>query len=81
MTTIDAKEKFADLITHVAHSQERVVLTRRGKQVAAIVTIEDLHFLENIQDQSDLQTAIDSLKEARSDGLITLEQLKEETGV
>ncbi|MDR3491344.1 MAG: type II toxin-antitoxin system Phd/YefM family antitoxin [Gammaproteobacteria bacterium] len=81
MTTIDAKEKFADLITHVSHSKERIALTRRGKEVAAIVPIEDLHFLETIQDKSDLQAAIASLKEARSNGLITLEQLKEETGV
>lgn len=81
MTTIDAKEKFAELINHVAHSKERVVLTRRGKPIAAIVTLEDLYFLETIQDKSDLQAAIDSLKEARLNGLITLEQLKEETGI
>jgi prevent-host-death family protein len=80
MTTVDAKEKFTDLINHVSHTKERVILVRRGKEIAALVSLEDLHFLETSQDKHDLHEAIDALKEAKSSGSISLEKLKEEIG-
>lgn len=80
MTTVDAKENFTNLLNHVSHTKERVILTRRGKEVAAMVSLDDLQFLESTQDKHDLQEAIDSFKEAKSDGTITLDQLKEEVG-
>jgi prevent-host-death family protein len=80
MTTVDAKENFTDLINHVSHSKERVILTRRGKDIVAIVPLEDLQFLDNSQDQHDLREAIDAYKEAKSGGSITLEQLKDDLG-
>lgn len=81
MTTIDAKEKFTELLNHIIHSKERVILTRRGKEVVAIVSIEDLQFLENTQDKEDLRLAIDALKDAKSFGTTTLAKLKEEMGL
>jgi prevent-host-death family protein len=80
MTTIDAKEKFTDLINHVSHSKERVILTRRGKDIVAMVPLEDLLFLEATQDKHDLREASDAFKETKSTGSITLEQLKEDIG-
>ncbi len=80
MNTADAKENFADLVNHVAHSKERVILTRRGKEIAAIIPLEDLQLLQESQDKHDLKEAIDALKEARSVGTVTIEQLKEEIG-
>jgi prevent-host-death family protein len=80
MSTIDAKEKFTDLINHVAQNKERVILVRRGKEVAALVPLEDLHFLETTQDRYDLDEAIDAYKEAKNTGTTSLEQLKDEIG-
>ncbi len=80
MTTLDAKEKFTEVVNHVIQNKERVILTRRGQAVAAIVSLEDLAFLEATQDKHDLQEAIDALQEAKNDGTITLEQLKHEIG-
>ncbi len=80
MNTMEAKEQFADLINRVAHSKERIVLTRRGKEIAAIVPLEDLKVLQATQDKHDLHAAIDALKEARSTGTMTLDQLKESMG-
>ncbi len=77
MNTIEAKEQFADLINRVAHSKERIILTRRGKEIAAIISIDDLQLLLEIQNKHDLRDAIDALKEARNSGTISLEQLKE----
>jgi prevent-host-death family protein len=41
INTADAKEQFVDLINRVAHNKERIVLTRRGKEIAAIIPVED----------------------------------------
>ena len=81
INTIDAKEQFADLINRVVHSKDRVVLTRRGKEIAALVSFEDFKLLLTSQDKHDLQEAIDALKESRQIGAITLEKIKEETGI
>lgn len=80
LTTSEAKEDFAELINRVAHNKERIILVRRGKEVAVIVPIEDLLLLETSQNKSDLQDATDALQEARSTGMISLEELKAEIG-
>lgn len=75
MNTIEAKEDFADLISRVSHHKERVILTRRGKEVAAIIPIEDFALLQASQNKSDLEEATEALKEARDKGVITLNDL------
>lgn len=76
----DAKEELAELINRVSHYKERIVLTRRGKEVAALVPIEDLHLLLESQSKSDLQESLEALQEARTHGTISLDELKEEMG-
>ncbi|HSW69372.1 MAG TPA: type II toxin-antitoxin system Phd/YefM family antitoxin [Gammaproteobacteria bacterium] len=78
--TIDAKEQFIELVNRVAHNKEQIILTRRGKEIAAIIPIEELNLLLESQNKQDLREAIDALKEARNIGTITLEQLKEDLG-
>lgn len=78
MNTVDAKEQFPDLINRVAHSKERIILTRRGKEIAVIIPVEDLAVLQHSKDKQDLHDAINALKEARNDGSVPLEQLMRE---
>ena len=80
VNTADAKEEFSELINRVSHYKERVILTRRDKEIAAIVPIEDLHLLQSLQDKRDLEEATTALKEARKEGAVTLEALKDEIG-
>ncbi|RDI36670.1 type II toxin-antitoxin system Phd/YefM family antitoxin [Aquicella lusitana] len=80
INTVDAKEEFSELINRVSHNKERIILTRRGKEIAAIIPVEDLLLLQASQDKSDLHDAVEALKEARTVGTITLEKLKEEIG-
>lgn len=54
-TTVEARERFADIINRVAYGKDRVVLTRRGKQVAAVVPIEDLKVLQQMENDKPLQ--------------------------
>lgn len=49
ISTTKAREFLADLITEVAYKGERVILTRHGKPVAAIISAEDLERLEALE--------------------------------
>lgn len=80
LNTAEAKEQFSDLVNRVIHNKERVILTRRGKEVAVIIPIEDMKLLQESQDKLDLREATEILKEARANGTITLDQLKDEIG-
>jgi prevent-host-death family protein len=80
INTADAKEEFSELINRVTHNNEQIILTRRGKEIAAIVPYEDYLLIQNIQNKNDLEEATNALKEARSGGTITLEELKEQMG-
>lgn len=80
ISSADAKEEFAELISRVSHHKERIIITRRGKEVAAIVPLEDFYLLKTSQDKSDLHEALEALKEARVKGTLTLEALKTELG-
>ncbi len=42
----EARAALADILNEVAYSKRRVVLVRRGKDVAALVPIEDLEKIE-----------------------------------
>jgi prevent-host-death family protein len=78
INTVEAKEDFSELIHRVSHHKERVVLTRRGNEIAAIVPLEDLQLLRHLQNQTDLHGALEALKEARSHGTFSLEDLKKQ---
>lgn len=59
----DARQDFAELLNRVAYSGERVVLHRRGKNVAALVSLEDLELLRALEDRLDNQAAEAALAE------------------
>lgn len=80
VNTSEAKEEFTELVNRVIINKERIVLTRRGKEIAAIIPIEDLNRLEASQSKTDLEEAADALQEARSQGSISLEELKTDIG-
>jgi prevent-host-death family protein len=51
MATLDtttAKDTFGDTVNRAAYGKERIILTRRGKPVAAIVPLEDLELLDEL---------------------------------
>lgn len=50
----EAKSHISELIAKSQHSQKRFVLTRRDKPVAAIVSLEDLQWLEQREERKGL---------------------------
>lgn len=81
VTAVKAREQFAELVNRTAYGKERVVLTKRGRRLVAMIPVEDLALLERFEKHLDLQAAEASLTEARKKGTISWEDLKAELGL
>jgi prevent-host-death family protein len=78
IAVIDARKDLAELLNRAAYGKERLVLTRRGKEVAAIIPMDDLKILEAIEDHMDVTESDKILKRVRagSEETISLEDVK-----
>jgi len=77
----EARDNFAELVNRAAFGKERVVLSRRGREVAAIVPLEDLALLETLEDLVDLDEARAALEEATSEGTVPWQDIKSRLGL
>ena len=80
-TTTEAREHFAELMNLVAYGKERQILIRHGKPMAALIPIEDLRYLEALEDQRDLEDARAELKRSRNQKNDSWKKAKEELGL
>ena len=64
----EIRNNMADSLNRVIYSGERVILERRGKPAAAIVSLDDLALLEAIEDQEDVRAAKRALADMRRKG-------------
>ncbi len=76
ISAADARKKFANIINRVAYGKESFVLTRRGEPLAAIVSIDDLKLLQEIEEQMDIDDAWKARNEPGEN--ISWEKLREE---
>jgi len=82
MTTIpisEAREHLADLGNRVSLRGERVVVERRGKNLFALVPVEDLELLERLEDETDIRLARKAMKEKGPN--ISWEKVKKDLGL
>jgi prevent-host-death family protein len=61
VTASKARDGFPELINKVAYGGERIIVARRGRDVAVIIPIQDLRLLERLS----------HLEQARQDGALT----------
>jgi prevent-host-death family protein len=52
MSAAQAKAQFSSLLAEVAHSGQHIIIERRGKPFAALVSVEDLEQLEQYRASS-----------------------------
>jgi len=64
VSTADARKNFADIVNKVTYGKEPIVLTRRGQDVAALVSMEELELLQQIEDHIDIEDAKQALAES-----------------
>jgi prevent-host-death family protein len=68
-----ARSKFQELLNRVGFSRERILVERRGKPIAAIISVEDLKRLEAIEDALDSAELRRAVEE--NEGFVTLESI------
>jgi prevent-host-death family protein len=81
VNTVDARAQFSEIINRAAFGKERMILTRRGKEIVAVVPIEDVKLLEALEDRMDLEEAREALSEAKKKGTVSWEKMKKELGL
>jgi prevent-host-death family protein len=76
----DARRDLSDILNRVVYSGERIIITRHGKDIAAIVSSKDLEALERIEDMVDVAEAEKRLSEGRKNA-IPYEAIRKEMGL
>jgi prevent-host-death family protein len=79
MTMTAARRELPEAVNRLVYGNgEPIVLSRRGKDLAAIVPIEDLHLIEELEDRMLSEKAKKALKEK---GRIPWGKIKKELGL
>lgn len=77
-TTVEARKQIGEVINRAAYGKERVILTRRGKPLVAVVPIEDVETLEALEDRLDIEEAHKVLADAEKEGTVPFKEVKKE---
>lgn len=64
--TSQVRQELSEILNRVAYQGERVVLKRNGRDVAAIISLDDLKRLETIEDRIDYESGEKALKQMKS---------------
>jgi prevent-host-death family protein len=73
----DARSHLAEIANEVAYAGKRIVLTRKGKKLVAIISIEDLEILEAIENRIDLDDAKEALIDVKKNGTSSWQSIKQ----
>lgn len=64
----EARGSFPEIVNRVAYGGERAVVERRGKELAAVVSMEDLRLLEKLIEAEEDRIDIEESRKALADG-------------
>jgi prevent-host-death family protein len=76
ISAADARKNLARVVNRVAFGKETFILTRRGEALAALVSVEDLKLLQEMEERMDVDDAWKLRSE--SEETIAWEDLKKE---
>jgi prevent-host-death family protein len=74
MSVEKIQSRLEDVVDQIARGGDRVVLTRNGKRVAALVSVEELAALERFEDEADIRAARKARKEK---GGVTIDEFRQ----
>jgi prevent-host-death family protein len=85
VTASDARNTFSELISSVKYGRRRVCITSNGKDMAAMIPLQDLEVLEALlrryEDEVDSRDAKIALEEAEREGTVSLDELIADLGL
>ena len=73
-----AKDTFGDTLNRAAYGKERIILTRRGKPLAALVPLEDIEILDALENAADAEEVRLAREEAARGEVVAWEAVKAE---
>lgn len=76
----DAKTRLSEFVNKVVHGGQRILITRNGKPVAAIVSADDLARLESLDSEAALAARRRAMDLALADAQKVREAILAETG-
>ena len=78
----EIKSKLSDYIARSVHRHERIIITRRNRPVAALVSIDDLRRLEQSEERQGLAAAVGKWQdfEEVAESLQNLSAIREQGG-
>ncbi len=76
LTVAEVRQEFAEVLNRVAYGKSRLVVTRHGKRVAAVIPIEDLELIEKLEDAHDVREARKALEDVRKRGSVPWTSIK-----
>ena len=77
----DAKKQLTQILARTARTMRRVMVTSRGKDVAAVVPIEAVQLLEEIEDRLDPDEARVALASTKREDTVTWKKIKRDLGL
>jgi prevent-host-death family protein len=69
ITTADARKNMAELLNRAAYGKERFVVTRHGKELVAIVPLEEVTLLDRLRtllSRKDFEAALEEVQRAET---------------
>ena len=81
VTVADARSGLAELLNRVAYGKERLVITRHGREIAAIVPVEDLRLANRLRRFVARKDVARALADADAGKSSTWEKLRAELGL
>jgi prevent-host-death family protein len=85
MTLSEARESFSELVNRVKYTGDRVIISKHGKQAAAVISPEDLALfealIERYENEIDLEEVKRILSEEKREDFIAWETVKAENGL
>ena len=76
-----ARNGFSELLNQVRYRSDRVIIERRGKDMAVLIPIEDLRLLELVEDTIDINAARKALANPKNKVRVPLEAVKKRLGL
>ncbi|MBE9487371.1 MAG: type II toxin-antitoxin system Phd/YefM family antitoxin [Chloroflexi bacterium] len=80
MGVSDARDHLSEVVDRARYTHDRVILTKRGREVGAIISIEDLKLLEMLEDQLDIKEARQALEESQGER-ISYDEVRNKLGL